>query len=109
MSNFTPLDEQYPNQFLGVGAVSDTNAGAVNSIESPLFLATAAGVTGAILNSGSGSPGLTGATNRIGGNVGDIYFRTGGQTATTAIYHCSRAGVGTTGGATGAAVWTELV
>ncbi len=107
MSNFIS-DEQYPNQFLGVGAASDTNAGAVNRVESPLKFATALGATGSIFNSGTASPGLTGATNRIGGNTGDFYFRVG-TTGVTSIYKCMSSGPATTsGGATGA-TWTEVV
>ena len=96
MSNFLPPDGEYPNQFLGVNVASDTNAGAVNRVEAPLKLATAAGVGGAILNSGSGAPG-------IGGNVGDLYVRTDGtHGAVTVLYQCT--GAGTAGNATWAGI-----
>jgi len=108
MSNFTPLDEQYPNQLLGVAAKSDTNVGAVNLLEAPMLFATHSGATGSIFNSGTGSPGLTGATNRIAGNTGDFYFRAGAS-GTTSIYKCISSGPATSsGGATGA-VWQEVV
>ena len=103
MSN---LQGEYPNQSLGVDPETNTNAGAVNSFASPLWLNTVSGATGAVLQSGAGSPGLTGATSRVGGTTGDLYVRTGG---TTALYRCSRSGPATTSGATSAAVWTELV
>jgi len=96
MSNFLPLDSEYPNQLLGVVVVEDTNAGASNKVNAPLKLATAAGVGGAILNSGSGAPG-------IGGNVGDLYVRTDGtHGAVTVIYQCT--GAGTAGNATWAGI-----
>ncbi len=90
MSNVEPLDGQYPNEFLGFSAYSDAEAGAVNNSESPVRLATAAGVTGVILNSGTGAPAC-------GGNVGDAYFDKAGGDGTW-IYRCTVAG--TAGNAT---------
>lgn len=86
--------EQYPNQLLGLEGVADGNAGAVNQTSAPLKLATNAGATGAVLNSGSGVPA-------VGGNVGDLYIRTDGAEATY-FYRC------TVAGAAGAATWTAM-
>jgi hypothetical protein len=91
MSGIIPPDGEYPNQLLGIDVVQDTNAGAVNKVASPLKLASAAGVGGAILNSGSGVPA-------IGGNVGDVFFRTDFAGANTVVYFCTVAG--TAGNAT---------
>lgn len=103
MSN---LQSEYPNQRLGIDTETNSRAGAVNSFASPLWLNTLAGATGAVVQSGSASPGLTGATSRIAGTTGDLYVRTGGSTA---LYRCSKGGPATTAGATTGAVWTELV
>lgn len=89
-----PPDDEYPSQLLGIDAVTDTNAGAVNMLSSPLKLATNAGAAGAILNSGSGVPA-------IGGNVGDLYIRTDGA-ETAYFYRC------TVAGAAGAATWVAM-
>jgi hypothetical protein len=94
---------EYPNQALGISGNVDTNAGGVNQLTAPLLLATAAGVTGSIFNSGSGAPGITNsATPRVPGNVGDFYFRAAG-TGVTGIYKC------TVAGNTTAVVWSEVV
>ena len=90
------VEGEYPNQFLGLDAVQDTNAGACNQFSSPIKFSTAAGVGGAIVNSGSGVP-------TIGGNVGDLYFRTDFSGANTLIYVCSVAG------AAGLATWVGKV
>lgn len=87
-------DGEYPSQLLGLEAVNDTNAGAVNAIASPLKLNTASGATGAILSSGTGVPA-------IGGNVGDLYIRTDGVEATY-FYRC------TVAGAAGLATWAAM-
>lgn len=93
MSGFA---EEYPNQLLGLDTAQDTNAGAVNVMGSPLQLSTVAGATGAILNSGAGVPA-------VGGNVGDLFFRTNPSGANTLIYQC------TVAGAAGAATWVGKV
>lgn len=96
MSNVADEGDQYPNELLDFDFYNDANAGTVNSLASPLRLATNAGAAGAILNSGAGAP-------TIGGNVGDLYFRTNPSGANTLIYQC------TTPGAAGTAVWTGKV
>jgi hypothetical protein len=96
MSNVADEDTQYPNQVLGDDFYNDANAGTVNNFAAPLRLATNAGAAGCILNSGANAP-------TIGGNVGDLYFRTNPSGANTLIYQC------TTAGAAGAAVWTGKV
>ncbi len=93
MSNVADEGEQginqYPNQNLGIDFYSDTNAGTVNNFASPIRLG------GVILSGGAGVPAL-------GGNVGDLYFRTGGGTDATTFYRCSVAG------AAGVATWVAI-
>jgi hypothetical protein len=97
MSSFTPLDEQYPNQLLGLSAVTNANAGAINKTEAPLRVNTNAATygLGAIINSGSGVP-------VIGGNLNDLWIRTDAVAETAYFYRCTTAGVA------GSAVWTAM-
>lgn len=98
MSNFSPLDSQYPNEFLGLSAYTSTNWGAAeNQFEAPFKLNSENGAAGASFHSGSGAP-------TIGGGAGSFYFRTDTpSTGNQRIYVC------TTAGTAGNAVWTGIV